>query len=101
MDQQRSEIRVASLADAHQPGLAAAGVLSRHQPQPRGKLPPVGKSLSIADGGDNRSCNERPYALDCPNTLTVFMALKGQLDPPIGDVDLLFQLREFFVEATE
>ncbi len=40
MDQQGSQIPIASLADATQAHLAAAGVLIGHQPQPGGELAP-------------------------------------------------------------
>ena len=35
--------------------LTVPGVLSRHQTQPGGKLPPVPKNMTIADGGHNRN----------------------------------------------
>ena len=101
MDEQRSQVRIASQADAHQPALAAAGVLPGDQAQPGRKLSPIGKGPSVADGGYDRRRCQWAYAFDGPDALAVFVALKGQLDLMVRSVDPHLQLDELFIEAAE
>jgi len=60
LDQQRAQILAAPLGDAAEDRPPAGAVLSRHEPEPGGKIAPALKSLSPADrghdtGGDYRS----------------------------------------------
>ncbi len=67
-----------ALADPQQPRLASAGVLSRHQTQPGGKLPSVPKSVAITDGGHNRRGRHRPDAFHRGDTLAFGVSRKAR-----------------------
>ena len=62
LDQQRAQVGVASLGDAAQPGLAAAGVLPGRQPDPGAELRTVLELLEVADGGHHRRRRHRADA---------------------------------------
>jgi len=100
VDQQRSQIGVAALANAQKPALAAAGVLPWNQSQPGGELPPVLKCVSVADGCNNRGRNQWPYPLDGGNPLAVRCGLECDLNPVIGGV-LFVQLGQLLIESPE
>ena len=58
VDQQRAKVDVAALADAQKLRLATAGVLTRHQPDPRCELPRVLEVARVAGAGHERAGGE-------------------------------------------
>jgi hypothetical protein len=54
LDQQISQVGVAALADMPEAGLAASGMLARHQADPGGELTAVLELSRVANCGDNR-----------------------------------------------
>jgi hypothetical protein len=59
MNEQASKIRITAFADAAKRGLAACGMLPRHQPQPGGEISPFREGRRIADGGHEGCGRER------------------------------------------
>ena len=49
MNQERSQIGVATLADAKQPLAFSAGMLARHEAEPSGKVSAITEGFGIAD----------------------------------------------------
>ena len=62
MDQNRSQIGTAALADAEQSRFSATRMLPGYQAQPGGELPPVPKGLSVAQGRGSEASDCRPNA---------------------------------------
>lgn len=60
VNQQGSQVNVASLADAQQLRLAVAGVLMRYQPHPCGELPRVLEVARVAGAGHQSARGEGP-----------------------------------------
>ena len=91
MDKQRAQVSVAVLAYAQQPGLAARGVLARHQPYPGGYLPPVAEVLRIPDAGDQGARGERADAPDALQSAAILVV-------PVPGDDLALELLDLLVE---
>src|SRR6185503_9980682 len=64
LDQQVSKVGVAALADVAKARFATGGMLSGHQADPGGELPPVLELACIPDGGDDRQRRGRADASD-------------------------------------
>ena len=62
MNEQAPEIGIATFTNAPKHGLAARGMLPRHQPEPRGEIAPLRKRRAVADGGDEGRRRERADA---------------------------------------
>ena len=60
LDQQRAQIVVAALGDTPQAGLAAGGVLARHDAQPGTKLPAGLELIEVSHRGGERRGTELP-----------------------------------------
>ena len=60
LDQQRAQILAAPLGDTAEDRPPAGAVLSRHEPEPGGKIAPALKRLSPADRGDDTGGDDRP-----------------------------------------
>ena len=94
LHQQPPQIGVSSLGDMSQAALASRGVLSWREAEPSSKLSAVLEVSSIADGGDDGLCGQRPdaaYSHQAPGGLTLF----GQhLDLAIVDGDSLIEQRQ-------
>lgn len=91
MDQQGSQVDVASLADAQQRGLATRGVLARHKAQPCGKLSAIFEVAGIAHSGDHRSRSQWSNARNLLKPLTGFVTSMPGLDLDLNLIDLLIK----------
>src|SRR5262252_4121633 len=60
LDQQRAQILAAALGDAAEDRPPARAVLSRHEPEPGGKIAPALKSLSPGDRGHDTGGDYQP-----------------------------------------
>src|SRR3989441_10054831 len=69
LHEQVSEIGIAALADVAEAGLAASGVLTRHQADPGGELPAVLEFACVAYGGDDGQGGGGPDAADLHQAL--------------------------------
>ncbi len=70
MNQQRSQVRVAALADSLQARLTARGVLTRNQAEPCRQMSAILEFFGVSHGSDHRRRGNRPHAIDCLNLLT-------------------------------
>ena len=100
MDEQGTEVYITAFTDPKQPGLAARGMLSRHQANPRGNLPPILKVSDIADRG-HHGRGRHGHPGDCLEALAHWMRgtdglqLRGIVRQP------LLQGAKFLVELPE
>jgi hypothetical protein len=94
VDQKRLEIGVSSLNDSQDRWLATAGMLSRHESQPGGKLPAVLKTTGIADGRYHRTCR------DCADAGDLCQFLAGGAFP-MPELDLLYQFTDLAIELLQ
>ena len=62
LDEQGAQVLVPALGDVPEAGLAAAGVLLRHQPQPGAELPGVGELPEVAHAGHDGRGGDRTDA---------------------------------------
>lgn len=62
LDQQHAQVSIATVADFSQARLAATGVLTRGQPEPRRQLPAVAEVARLTHAGDERVGGERTHA---------------------------------------
>jgi hypothetical protein len=87
VNQQRSQVRIAALADTEQLDPAAAARLLRHQPQKGGKLPARAKAACVTDRRDHRRGREPPDAGDRGKPLTLHLPALPTSDPTleVGD----------------
>ena len=65
MNEQATEIGIATFTNAPKHGLAARGMLPRHQPEPRGEIAPLRKRRAVADGGDEAVAVSGPMPGTC------------------------------------
>ena len=92
LDQQGAQVRVAAAADRAQSRVPAAGVLSRHQPEPRGQLPAVLEVLRRAHAGHHRIGRDRADADDRAHPHAACVGLGVRLDARIAGADAFADL---------
>jgi hypothetical protein len=84
--------RINTGLDCAQPaGLATAGVLTRHKPKPRGKLPAIFEAARIPYYGDHCRGSQWPNARNLPEPLTRFVASMPSLNLGRDLIDLLIK----------
>src|SRR4051812_44358048 len=90
MDDLRTQVGVAPLADAEQLGLASGRMLPRRQTEPRREIPASGERRSVANGGnegggvddtDARNGGQPPCLVVHPCELRKLVVIR--LDPTI------------------
>ena len=91
MDQKRSQMLTASLADSKQYAAIAAGMLSRHKPHPCRQVPAILKVGSITNSGNDCCCSLWADTTYLGDTLAnVALAEDG--------FNLLIEVSDLFVE---
>ena len=98
MDHQRSQVHIASLADAQQGGLAAGGVLPGHKSQPGRELPSVLERPGIADGSHERGRTQGADAGDLRKLAARFIVSVPVFDLGLELGDKPVQLPEVIQE---
>src|SRR5262249_56124804 len=88
MDEQRAQINITTLTDPQQCRFAAAGMLSRHQSDPRRHLPPVGEAPCVSDGGHQCAGAQGSDTGDLLKLLAQLTAALPSLDLPFPFADL-------------
>src|SRR5262249_34851440 len=94
MDEQRAQINVTTLTDPQQCRFAAAGMLSRHQSDPRRHLPPVVEAPCVSDGGHQCAGAQGSDTGD-------LLKLLAQLAAAMPRLDLRFELPDLAIELLE
>ena len=87
MDQQRSQVRIAALADTQQLDAAAGARLPRDQTKESRKLPPGAEAAGIADRRDDRRRSQLANTRDRGEPLTLRL-------PALPDSDLTLELSD-------
>src|SRR3984893_15129652 len=101
MDQNRSQIGIATFADAEQSRFSATRMLPGYQAQPGGELPTVLKGLSVAPGRNKSCCYQRTDSFHRCDSLA---GLAGLIDGPdllVDGLDLFFQRQQYVVERSK
>ena len=96
MDQQRSKIPVATLANPEQDWLIPRRMLAWHQPDTGSKLPTIAELLAITIGGNHRSGDLWTDALDSAKSSTGLIGRIRLLNRLIVLLDVLIQQMEGF-----
>src|SRR5262245_52094788 len=94
MNEQRAQINVTPLTDPQQCRSAAAGMLSRHQSDPRRHLPPVGEAPCVSDGGHQCAGAQGSDPGD-------LLKLLAELTAAMPSLDLRFELADLAIELLE
>src|SRR5262245_25890114 len=94
MNEQRAQINVTPLTDPQQCRSAAAGMLSRHQSDPRRHLPPVGEAPCVSDGGHQCAGAQGSDTRD-------LLKLLAELTAAMPCLDLRFELADLAIELLE
>jgi hypothetical protein len=90
VDEQPSEIRIATLADPEQFRLPSCGMLSRHQAQPGRKVAPFSEGSTVSHGRNHSGRHQWPHAWDFDESVACHVPLNDPLDFAMDDLDLLF-----------
>lgn len=101
MDQERAQVLIAALADAHQDASVAARVLSRHESQPGSEMTAVFEVASGADRRDNRGRGLRADATDPRQALAVPVLPEYAIDPAVERHDPGIEFMEEREQAAE
>src|SRR5262245_65079963 len=94
MNEQRAQINITTLTDPQQCRFAAAGMLSRHQSNPRRHLPPVVEAPCVSDGGHQCAGAQGSDPGD-------LLKLLAQLATAMPSLDLRFELADLAIELLE
>lgn len=94
MDEQRSKIRVAALADSQELRLASTGVLAGNQSQPSRELPAIREVSRVVDRGHDGTGGDRADARYC-------LQFSAELTLAMPREDLLLELLNSLVQANE
>ena len=73
MNEQGAQVAIAALADPEQHVTIAAGVLTRHQPQPRREFATALEFARIAYRGHHRGSHQRSDSFDLGQSLTTLV----------------------------
>src|SRR5690606_26643830 len=90
--EQSTDVAVAALGDAPEPGLATGAVLSRHQSRPCRQLPPVAVVGRVADRRDHGAGGQGPDAGELLDALGSVAGPGVGTDPGIALVDPQIEL---------
>src|SRR5262249_34129578 len=99
MNEQRAQIDVTTLTDPQQCRFAAAGMLSRHQSDPRRHLPPVVEAPCVSDGGHQCAGAQGSDTGDLLELLAQRTAAMPRLDLRFEFADLAIELLEVVQQA--
>src|SRR6185437_10158078 len=80
VDEHPSQIGIAALADAEQPGFAARGILARHQAEPCREVASIAESRSVADGSYHCRRDQWPDSGDLAQALARPIFLRDVLN---------------------
>src|SRR5688572_29323205 len=99
VNQQSSQVRIATLTDAQQNGLATRGALARHQSEPCRELPAVVKDFCIADARHQRARRQCSDPGDRLQALTGRVVAVPGGDLPLKILDLVIQRSEMLEQS--
>ncbi len=101
LNQQGVQIVAATLGDAAQAGLAAAGVLLWRQSQPGAELGSVLELLEVTDRGHHRRCGDGPDPLERGGSLDLLVVLLVGSNALIAPLDMLLELAPVFLGSLQ
>jgi hypothetical protein len=98
LDEQGSQVRIATLADAKQLLFTAGRVLARHKACPGGEVTSLSKSASVPDRCHDCRCGHRTHSGNGLHALAAFVFAGGLSDDAIHFSDSLSKLAKFDAE---